>query len=71
MLALGARQVPRGGKVDPRADAPAQQMDEQRHGDAGAEQQIQRREEAHGSCWRAAKARRSGTPNGASVSTTA
>ena len=34
---------------------------------AAAEQQIQRSEKAHGSCWRAAKARRSGTPNGASV----
>ncbi len=70
VLSLGAREIARRGELDARARAPPHQMDEQRHGDAQTKQQIQRREEAHGSCWRAAKARRSGTPKGASVDTT-
>jgi hypothetical protein len=42
---------------------------EERNRRGGGEEQKGRCEEAHGSRWRAAKARRSGTPNGASVVT--
>jgi hypothetical protein len=47
-------------------------VDEERDGDAGREREVERREEAHAraiAC-RAAKARRSGIPNGSEVSTT-
>ena len=70
VLLLGAKQVARRGEVDARADAAPHQMDEERHRDRGAEREVQWREKAHGSCWRAANARRSGTPKGASVETT-
>ena len=63
-------EIARRGKVDARADSPPQQVDEQRHGDRGAEREVERCEKTHGSCWRTANARRSGTPNGASVETT-
>src|SRR5258708_23013645 len=70
ILLVGAEEVATGGKVDPRADAAAQQVDQQRQCRCESKQEKQRRQQRHGSCWRAAKARRNGTPNGWAVSTT-
>ena len=79
VLALGAHEVARRGKLDARADAAAQRWMSSGTAAAAraarASENIERREEAHGGAavrhgaWRAANARRSGTPNGASVIT--
>jgi hypothetical protein len=71
-LLLGPHEVAHCGELEPRARAPPEQVDEERDGDAGREREVERREEAHAraiAC-RAAKARRSGIPNGSVVSTT-
>ena len=70
VLALRAHEVAHRGKLDARARAATHEMDEQRHGGRGAREQPERSEKAHyGASCRAENARRSGTPNGASVIT--
>ena len=67
MLTLHAHEVAHGREVDPVAGAPPQEMKQERHARRGDEQERPGREETHERRCLAAKARRSGTPNGWSV----
>jgi hypothetical protein len=67
VLSLGASEIARCWKLDARADSATQEVKQQWDESSAGERQPERSEKAHGNCWRAANARRSGTPNGASV----
>jgi hypothetical protein len=56
VLSLGACEITGGGELDTRPDATAQQVKQQRNERGTREGEPQWREEAHGSCCRAANA---------------
>jgi len=70
VLALRARQIAHRGKLHARPGAAAEEVNEQRDRGGCRRDQPERCEKLdHGILWRVANTRRSGTPNGASVTT--
>ena len=67
VFSLGSQDVAYGRELDPHVDPAPQQVQEEWNGRRPRQEQVEWLEEAHGRRWRAAKALRSGTPNGTSV----
>jgi hypothetical protein len=67
VLSFGASEISRSWELDTRADAPPEEVQEEWDRGGARKGEPEWREKAHGSSWRAANARLSGTPKGESV----